>query len=552
MSPRREALHDWLASAPYEEVHDRWASYIDQAGLEARDTALADLCLADRFFLLTRILHRPDADRPWIYQRCREVEAKTDGCLDLWAREHYKSTIITFAGSIQEILLDPEITIGIFSHTRPDASKFLIQIKGELETNKTLMRLFPDILYDDPAAQSPMWSVSTGITVKRTSNAREMTVEAHGVVDSQPVGSHFRLMIFDDLVTMISVSTPDQVKKTTERYDLADSLGARGADGLKRKWHIGTRYSFADTYQQLINRKVLHVRLHAATDNGLMTGAPVFLSKKAWAMECTKPSNIVAAQMLQNPAAGNEAMFKEEWLKGHFLHIRPSTLTVAIMCDPASSKKKGSDDTVMHVWGMDAARNRYLLDGFHHKMSLSERWTNFRDLHKMWSQMPGVQLVKMGYERFGSTADLEYFTERMEMEKYHFDIAELAWPRESEEKSKYDRIQRLEPDFRLGKMFFAKRLPDGPDGNQVAETKEQAEVRAAGQDWRVWLPVRRMDHERKVYGLQTKFFAEYILYPFSPHDDGLDTASRWSDMDMHPPVIIDERQLEPETFEDGA
>jgi hypothetical protein len=60
---------------------------------------------------------------------------------------------------------------------------------------------------------------------------------AHGVVETQPVGSHFRLMIFDDLVTPASVSTPDQVKKTTVMHALADNLGARDTDGLKLKWH---------------------------------------------------------------------------------------------------------------------------------------------------------------------------------------------------------------------------------------------------------------------------------------------------------------------------
>ena len=101
----------------------------------------------DRFFLLTRLCKRDDADKPWLYERCREVEQSPDGHLDLWARDHYKSTLITFAGNIQDILNNPEITIGIFSHVRPLAKDFLGQIKMEFETNEELKDLYPDILY---------------------------------------------------------------------------------------------------------------------------------------------------------------------------------------------------------------------------------------------------------------------------------------------------------------------------------------------------------------------------------------------------------------------
>ena len=73
------------------------------------------------------------------------VQESPDGHLDLWAREHYKSTIITFGQTIQDILRDPEVTVGIFSHTRPIAKGFLRQIKRELESNQTLKDLFPDI-----------------------------------------------------------------------------------------------------------------------------------------------------------------------------------------------------------------------------------------------------------------------------------------------------------------------------------------------------------------------------------------------------------------------
>lgn len=499
------------------------------------------LALEDRFYLLTQLLHRPDAIHPWLYDRCREVEKEPDGCLDLWAREHYKSTIITFAGAIQEILRDPEITIGIFSHTAPHAKKFLSQIKGELETNVELQALFPDVLYARPDKDSPLWSVEKGIVVRRKSNPKEATVEAHGLVDGQPIGAHFQLLIYDDVVVPASVNTPEQVRKTTDMHALSDNLGARGPDGLKRKWHIGTRYSFADTYGELLERKVLKPRIYPATDDGMRDGKPVFLSSEAW--EKTKRDQtapILAAQMLQNPAAGNQALFRREWLR--FSDIRPRTLNVYIACDPASSRKKGSDNTAIPVIGIDAAGNKYLLDGYHHKLSLAERWVAIRNLRRHWVAMPGVLMVRVGYERFGLTDALEYFEERMRIENESFEIVELAWPREGPG-SKFDRIQRMEPDFRNGKWILA--------GAFDEETANQRRMREQGEEFRIFTPTKRMDENRRVYSLNARFLEEFEVYPFAKHDDFLDALSRIYDMEPRPPVLIDERMLEPEIFADG-
>src|ERR1051325_9499999 len=178
----------------------------------------------------------------------REVQAAPDGRLDLWAREHGKSSIITFGLTIQDILRDAEITVGIFSHTRPVAQGFLHQIKRELETNGLLKQLYPQGLWAEPRRQAPKWSDEHGITVRRRGNPKEATVEAWGLVDGQPTGKHFSLRVYDDVVTRESVTTPQQGRKTTEAWELSDNLGVRGG----RLRVIGTRYHLADTYHTMI------------------------------------------------------------------------------------------------------------------------------------------------------------------------------------------------------------------------------------------------------------------------------------------------------------
>lgn len=509
--------------------------------IEAGDKAVAELCLIDRFFLLGIVLKRPDIFDPWLYARCREVERDPDGYLDLWAREHYKSTLITFAGIIQEILKNPEITIGIFSFNKPTARKFLKQIKYELESNETLKALFPDILYADPKKESPRWAEDSGIVVKREGNPKEATVEGHGLVDGQPTGAHFLLRVYDDVVTPDSVTSPEMVAKTTEAWSLSDNLGARGNDGLARAWHIGTRYSFGDTYNTMMEMGAVKPRIYAATDDGSITGNPVFLPRHVWKDKLKKQTTAsIASQMLQNPAAGNQAIFQKDWLR--FQDVRPATLNIYILCDPASSKKKGSDRTAIPVIGIDSAGNRWLVDGYHHRMGLTERWRCIKELRKVWMRMPGVQSVRVGYERYGSTSDLEYFEQEMERDRDVFEIVELAWPREGPG-SKIDRVQRLEPWFRGGRFFLPAVVKE--------ETKAQRMMRETGQSFRIYTPVQRRDEGGHLYSLNKNLLEEYLVFPFCVHDDLIDAISRIEDIEPLTPVIIDQASTEPEVYEDG-
>lgn len=497
--------------------------------------AIRELTKQDRYYLLVKILNRPDALHPWIYERCREVEADPDGYIDIWAREHYKSTVITYAGVIQEVIKDPEITIGIFSHVAPIAKDFLGQIKREFEFNQTLRNLFPEIFWEDPQRQSPSWSLDGGLIVKRRSNPKERTIEAHGLVDGQPTGKHYKLLVYDDVVTDKSVYTPEQIEKTNEAFSLSDNLGSTFGG---RKWIVGTRYNHADTYADIINRGAAVPRVYPATDNGQPDGNPVLFTKEIWEKKKRDQlESTISTQMLCNPLAGKQRMFNVEDLQVY--EIRPHTLMVYILIDPARSMKKDSANTAMMVVGIDAQGDKYLLDGFAHKMDLMERWKKMRFLWEKWKSQPGIMGVNVGYERYGAISDLQYFQEQQKLDKVIFEITELEWPREGPG-SKRDRIQRLVPDIK-GHRFF---VPYETDEDNL--TKNQRKVISEGALYRLAIPIKRVDENDNIYDLTELFKGEVSFFPFGGRCDALDAVARIYDMEPVAPSVPDEYELEPE------
>jgi hypothetical protein len=273
---------------------------------------LRNLGRTDLYFLLRYLLRATYADNDWVFQRCREVQANPNGYLDLWAREHFKSTIITYALTIQDVLNDPEITVGIFSHTRPIAKGFLRQIMREFEHNEDLKQLYDDVLWANPRKEAPKWSEDDGIIVRRKSNPREATVEASGLVDGQPTSKHYKLAVYDDTVTRESVTTPDMIRKVTEAWELSLNLHSEG--GQSR--YIGTRYHFNDSYATMMQRGSVKPRIYPATENGRVEGVPVLLTPERLAEKRRDMGPYTfGCQMLQDPKADETQGFKEEWLK---------------------------------------------------------------------------------------------------------------------------------------------------------------------------------------------------------------------------------------------
>lgn len=460
------------------------------------------LALGDLYYLLMHILNDPfegymagisEAEKDWIHARCMEVQASPNGHLDLWAREHYKSTIITYARTIQDNMSNPEDTFGIFSHVRPIAKGFLKQIKREYESNEKLRWLFPDRIWDKPAKDAPKWSEDDGIILKRKGNPRESTIEAWGLVDGQPISRHFTYLIYDDVISPKGVTNLEMIKKVTDSWALSLNLGTQ--HGHKR--YIGTRYHLADTYAEMMKRGAASPRVYPATKNGKAEGEPWFLTQNKLAEKRREMGSFIfACQMLQAPKEDAVISLSRDDLR--FWPAKQFTsMNVYILVDPASKKHKKSDYTSMMAIGTAEDRNYYVIKMIRDRLNLKQRTASLMALHRFFNDM-GMKVLTVGYEEYGLQADIEHIQEVMDRENYRFDITPLG-------------------------------------GGIAKDDRIAGALIPLSQEHRIWLP----DHSPHVnyQGVQedlTMVFIdeEWVNWPLAIHDDMLDNLARIKDPAM--------------------
>lgn len=428
---------------------------------------------------------------PSVPTRCIQVE----GGRYLAGRELIptnNSTIISFALTIQDILNNPELTIAIFSQTRPAAKKVLRQIKQEFEENKSLIALFPDVLYENPSKESQKWSEDDGIIVKRKENPKEATLEAWGLVDGQPAGPHWDIIVYDDVVTKSSVGTPEMIEKTNEMWELSLPLSKVGG----RRRYVGTYYRFNDTYHLIQKRSAAVTRMYKATKNGMADGEPVFMSREELDKRFREwGSKTFTIQMLLDPMGADLRGMKKEFLK-YWDADNFSNLNTYLLCDPAGEKKRrrghSPDYTVFILIAYGADENWYLVDMIRDRLTLVERADILFAWHRRYKPM------FVGYEKFGKDSDIEHYEDKMTRDNYRFQITPL-----SSQIPKNDRIDDgLRPKFEQGRIYIP---------HSILYTNSDGEERDLIEDF---------------------INEEYLAFPISSHDDILDCLSMVSYPDV--------------------
>ena len=452
------------------------------------------LCQHDLFFLLSRVCRRMDINRDWLFERCREVEANPNGYLDLWAREHYKSTIITFGLTIQDIIRDPELCIAIFSLNRPIAKKFMSQIKQELTENVVLKGLFPSVLWANPEKEAPTWSLDDGLIVKRQGNPKEPTLSAWGLIEGMPTSAHYNIRIYDDIIDERHVGNPEMIAKATKAWELSLNLGSANPTkyhGANVERYVGTRYHFNDPYREIKKREAAIERKYPGTIDGKPDGYPVLWTREFMDAKRKKMGSYVfSCQILQDPVADEAQNFKEDWLS-FWGGVNHQGMNKYLLCDPAGEKKKDNDYTVMLVIGLGPDQNYYLIDGIRDRLNLTERTSRLMAFHRKYRPKA------TGYEKYGKDSDIEHIEDTQKLEEYRFTITPLGGPM-----PKNDRIRKLIPLFENHRFFLPPRLIF-------------------------------TDYQGKEQDLVKLFIdEEFSMFPFAQHDDILDDMARIVDQDL--------------------
>jgi len=314
--------------------------------------AYRSLILNDLFFITYFVMRIPVANHPFWVQACREVEdGPKDYTLDVWAREHGKSSIITIAETIQYLLANPDMTCGIFSYVRPVAKKFLFSVKETLQNEKILHYCFPDVLYENHK-DAPLWSLDEGLILKRQTKRKEPSISAWGLVEGMPTGMHFERRIYDDIVTEDIAESVDMMEKVKNKFDSSQNIGTD--QGHHRV--IGTYYHHNDplTYvrgkRDFDDKPKYYYRFKPATADGTATGVPVFLSQgRLDDLRLTRSFN---CQQLLDPSPVADASLHPDYMTKVEKKLIPKELVRMLLVDQAGDYETNIHQRKADSWAV--------------------------------------------------------------------------------------------------------------------------------------------------------------------------------------------------------
>ena len=392
---------------------------------------------------------------------CETLQRKRcNSTLILLPRYLFKSCVVTQGYALWRLIRDTNLRVLIYSDTAGKAQGFLTGIKNHIEgkTGRSKFREYFPSWETDP--HKGKWNESQIILSVRTEAQTEPNVDTGGIETSK-VGTHYDLIIFDDIVSDLNCNTKEQMDKVYECYQKSLSLLKPGGEVIV----IGTRWHFGDTYGRLIadNKTTDEFELFIKSADDEVDGKRIFescgLTKDFLTIQKRKQGSFIYSCLyLNSPVDEETATFKvsnfkfygELEKKDHFDKGYYPDLYMTCTVDPAG---EGEDFTAITVVGTDAKLQMHVVDIINKHLQTNQIVDEIFRLNYLY------QFKKVGIEttffrgRLKRDVEIRLHEEKVKQNFHPFGIEELQ-TRWRKGEGKHSRILSLQPWHERGDLLF--------------------------------------------------------------------------------------------------
>jgi hypothetical protein len=332
-------------------VRNYW-EFIDPASKPPKEQArLVRLnCLGSLYYFIKVALGRSRLTNTLHYPICLSLEREHIKDVYELPRDHFKSTICSeglpmwWALPMSQQDADDMILLGyteeyvnyqkrihdaltrvlLVSENITNAAKLGTRIRRHFESNSLYRALFPETL---PTAKET-WT-NTSLHVRRPTGT--LGFHGEGTFDFLGIGSalqsrHYRRVVEDDLVGRKAIESPSIMDKTIEYHQLIPgAFETVDKDHENDELYVGNRWGYADLNSHIREHEPwFRISSHSAMGGCCAIHPPntpifpeEFSEKKLQKLRRRLGGYTFSCQYLNNPAAPEDAIFKESWL-GYF------------------------------------------------------------------------------------------------------------------------------------------------------------------------------------------------------------------------------------------
>ncbi len=374
--------------------------------------------------------------------------------MTLWPRGSFKSAVFDCGMAAWEIAKDPNIRILVCSETDRQAKKF-VQKTMEIVDSQWFKDHFG-------VHRGARWTPGSGAftSALRSDDFRyrkEATLQATGVGAVQ-TGSHWDLVIMDDICSQENTRTPESIESLW--FWFGETLAQ--LDPGCRLFVIGTLHHYNDIYCRILKdeamRKLFDLSIHSwKADDGEIFFPERLTTKYVAGQKTLLPPRLFACFYENRPTTSERQIFKRDY----FITIKeddiPSEVWTYIFTDfafIAEEKKTGrADRTVFWVVSLDCNRTAYVRDFYVGRWKPSD---SVRIVCDLWNRYQYLNLKGVTLEDVAHKELLLSLFEEVRRQTFVHPKMIPIGGRSQEVKDM--RIEAIEPRFRAGNIYFSETL----------------------------------------------------------------------------------------------